>query len=357
MPRFRSVSGANNPGRRSFSMMPRVLAVGAGTTMLVLVSLVSPLSAPVRAGADDSPRSDRAAEPAAPASRSDFVAEIRRVLTVEQDRMIELASRVFRHQEDARQLEDQLAGRKFLVDAARARYENAKLGREAAEIRVKEFTDGTFVRDLALAEGEIKIAQEEITTSRDETKRAEDQLAKITQASTGSVGEMSIEFQFEGKLEVAKLGERRAGFALKQAESKKKVLLQYTKQHRHQELLSDVEKARSDELSAKAMLELELAKTKKLEREAKQKDLPPDLKRTLVLLDRATAVQEEIRRKLDDAAKQGNVTDVLRNDIRDQTSRLTALVDEADGERAAHQIDKLTPLIHQAADRARAKAQ
>ncbi|MGO9464678.1 MAG: hypothetical protein ACLQVF_11070 [Isosphaeraceae bacterium] len=337
-------------------MMPRLLAVAAGAIMLVLAGFASPMAAPVRGGADLPPRSDHAAQPAAPASRSDFVAEIRRILTIEQDRMIELASRVFRHQEDVRQLEDQLAGRKFLVEAARARYEKAKLGREVAEIRVREFTEGTFVQELALAEGELKIAEEEIATSRAETKREEEQLARIKQASTGSVFGMSIEFQIEGKLEAAKLGERRAGYAREQAESKKKVLVGYTKQHRHKELLSDVEKSRSDELSAQATLEMELAKTKRLEREVKQNDLPPDLKRTLVLLDQAIAVQEEIRRKLDDAAKQGNVTDVLRKDIRDQISRLTALVDAADGERAALLFDKLKPRIHQAADGVRAKA-
>ncbi len=119
MSRFRCIGGANYPSRRSFSMMPRLLAVAAGAIMLVLAGFASPMAAPVRGGADLPPRSDHAAQPAAPASRSDFVAEIRRILTVEQDRMIELASRVFRHQEDVRQLEDQLAGRKFLVEAAR----------------------------------------------------------------------------------------------------------------------------------------------------------------------------------------------------------------------------------------------
>jgi len=323
--------------------------------MFVLASFFSPLSTPVRGGTDDPPRSDHATQPAAPASRSDFVAEIRHILTVEQDRMIELASRVFRHEEEARQVGDQLAGRKSLVDAARARYENAKLAREAAEIRVKEFTDGTFVQDLALIELEIKIAQEEVATSREETKRAEDHLARIKQASTGSVGDISLEFGFEAKDLAAQLGERRAGFALEQAESRKKILNGYTKLKRLKELLSDREKAHSDELAKKAAWELEVAESMKLEREAKQNDLPPDLKRSLVLLDGAIAIQEQVRHQLDLVAKQGNITASLQKEVRGLTSQLRALVDEADGERAALQFDNLKPRIRNAADRASAK--
>jgi len=333
-------------------MMPRLLAVAASTTMLAVASFLSLLSTPVRGGADDPPRSDQSAKAPAPASRSDFISEVRRTLTAQQDRMIELAGRVFRYEEDLAQLADQLQGRKTPVEAAKARFDNARLAREAAEIKVKEFTDGTFAHDLALIELEIKIAQEEVATSGEETKRAEDQLARIKQASTGSVGEISLEFGFEGKVVAAQLGERRAGFALAQAESRKKILNDYTKQKRLKELLSDREKARSEELARRAAWELELAKAMQLEREAKQNDLPRDLKRSLVLLDRAIAVQEQVRHKLDDVAKQGNITERLRKEIQDLTGQLRALVDEADGERAALQFDKLKPRIRSAADRA-----
>ena len=162
---------------------------------------------------------------------------------------------------------------------------------------------------------------------------------------------MSFEFQFEGKVAAAQLGERQAGFSLEVANSKKKVLVEYTKSMRQKQLHSDVEKARSEELAKRANWDLEQAKTRKLERQAKQNDLPADLKRSLVLLDRATGIQEEIRRKLGEIANSDNATDTLRNDIRTLLNRLSALVDQAEGERAAEQIDNLKPRVRQIADR------
>ncbi len=60
---------------------------------------------------------------------------------------------------------------------------------------------------------------------------------------------------------------KKARFALEQAESKKKVLVDYTKGKTIKELKSEVEKARSDELAKKATWELEVSKEKKLERQ------------------------------------------------------------------------------------------
>ena len=60
---------------------------------------------------------------------------------------------------------------------------------------------------------------------------------------------------------------KKARFALEQAQSKKKVLVEYTKDKTIKELESEVEKARSDELAKKATWELEKSKEKKLERQ------------------------------------------------------------------------------------------
>ena len=60
---------------------------------------------------------------------------------------------------------------------------------------------------------------------------------------------------------------KKARFALEQAQSKKKVLVDYTKGKTIKELKSEVEKARSDELAKKATWELEVGKEKKLERQ------------------------------------------------------------------------------------------
>src|SRR5262249_29143175 len=60
---------------------------------------------------------------------------------------------------------------------------------------------------------------------------------------------------------------KKAVFALEQAQSKKKVLVEYTKGKTIKELRSEVEKARSDELAKKATHELEVSKEKKLEKQ------------------------------------------------------------------------------------------
>ena len=60
---------------------------------------------------------------------------------------------------------------------------------------------------------------------------------------------------------------KKARFALEQAQSKKKVLVDYTRDKTIKELKSEVEKARSDELAKKATCELETSKEKKLEQQ------------------------------------------------------------------------------------------
>ncbi len=347
-----SRSNADEPIKPTVVFKAGGFAVVACTTAVILTGLVWPMSSGVRAARDDPPGPRDGAKPSAPASRPEFVGEIGRTLAAQQDRMVELANRVFEYEDQSKELEDQIPSRKTLVESAKARYETAKIARDAAEIKVKEYIEGTFVQDLAIADLEIKLAQEELGSTRDETKQAEDHFARIKQASRGSVGDISLEFEFERKVYAAKLGERRAGFSLEMAQSKKKVLVEFTKKATHKMLLSEVEKAHSDELAKKATWELGLSKSMKLEKDAKQKSLPTDLRRSLILLERAIAVQDQIRQKLDLATKPTNITDSLQKEIQDLTSQLRALVDEADGIRAALQFDTLKPEIHRAAERA-----
>lgn len=65
----------------------------------------------------------------------------------------------------------------------------------------------------------------------------------------------------------AELVLKRCEFALEQAQSKRKVLVEYTKPKTLKELRSAVEKARSDELAKQAAWELEKAKGTKLGRQ------------------------------------------------------------------------------------------
>jgi hypothetical protein len=347
----RSERCASNAAPRANLARYRVLGVAAGTTFLLLAGLMQPQFTRARGGTDDPPRSDSAVQPPAPASRSEFVTEIRRTLATQYDRMSKLADQAFRYEETSSKAQDQLPSQKSLVESAQAKYEIARLAREVAEIKVREFTDGQFVQDLAEAEAEIKLAEEDITFSREATKQAEDRRARIKKASTGSVGDLSYEFGSEAKVRSAQLSERRAEVALEQAKNKKEVLLRYTKGKRTQELQRDVESARSEELMRKRAVNLEKTKQYLFDSQAKKNDPPPDAKRVLLLLDDAISVQEQIRGKLEHVTRDEKLADSLRSDLQDLTSRLRAIVEEAAGDGAALQFDKLKPQIHHAASR------
>jgi HlyD family secretion protein len=69
------------------------------------------------------------------------------------------------------------------------------------------------------------------------------------------------------KVVTAELALKKARFALERAESRLNVLRTFTKPKRIKQLKSDVEKARSDDLTKKAIWELEAAKMRKLKRQ------------------------------------------------------------------------------------------
>jgi HlyD family secretion protein len=146
----------------------------------------------------------------------------------------------------------QLATRK-----AKALYEMAKLKREIAEINVEEYQDTGYAQDLAAAEGEIKLAEVELTRAKDRVDWAKRMFEKGYVSLSQKVSE--------------ELGTHRAEFAQDQAATKKKVLVEFTKDKKIKELKSEVAKAESDELARQATWELEIAKEKKLERELKAK--------------------------------------------------------------------------------------
>jgi HlyD family secretion protein len=150
-----------------------------------------------------------------------------------------------------------LRAQQLATRRAKARLEIAKQTGELAKIAVEEYEELNFPRDLATAEGEIKLAETDLSRSEDRLEWAKRMLGKkyITQAQKVSED----------------LNARKARFTLEQAQSKKTVLVKYTKSKTIKELIGEVEKARADELEKKAIWELEKAKETKLEREARLK--------------------------------------------------------------------------------------
>jgi len=150
---------------------------------------------------------------------------------------------------DSAALKDQLINQTITTEAARARFENSRLTREEAEIGVVEYEQGIYVMNLAEIEGDIKIAEAELALAQDE----------LNSAKAITTVKLAIK-----RLELAVF---RAQFGLEKGQSRKKLLVDYTKGRTIKQLKSTVEKARFDELAKKATSELELAKGKKLERQ------------------------------------------------------------------------------------------
>ncbi len=140
----------------------------------------------------------------------------------------------------------QLATRK-----AKALYEIAKCMVPLTEIAVEEYRDVIYPRDLATVEGEIKLAESEYSRAQDRLDRARE-IGKRPHVKAPTVSE--------------DLNLKKARFQLEHAQSKKKILVDYTRDKTTLELQAEVAKAKSDELAKKATWELEQAKERKLER-------------------------------------------------------------------------------------------
>ena len=144
----------------------------------------------------------------------------------------------------------------IVAHKAEADYLNARLTRETWEIAVLEYDEGIFKQDLATIDGEIKLAESDLSRSRDRLDWARRMLKKgFVPPATVTAEELAL---------------RKARFTLERVQSMKKVLVDYTRGKTIKELKSEIEKARSDELKQKRTWEREKSKESVLEREANQ---------------------------------------------------------------------------------------
>jgi RND family efflux transporter MFP subunit len=156
---------------------------------------------------------------------------------------------------DSAALSDQLVNQRITTKSAEANYLNAKLTREVAEIAVTEYVEGVYVQELQSVDGEIALAKSDLVRSQDRQEWAERMYKKGYVSKATKISE-------DLNLEKAK-------FALEQAQSKRDVLVKYTRDKTIKELDSEVKKAHSDELAKEATFELEKQKEDKLEKQIK----------------------------------------------------------------------------------------
>ena len=113
------------------------------------------------------------------------------------------------------------------------------------------------------------------------------------------------------------------------ARSKLKVLEGFERRQRTGELKAEREKARADELAAKATLELEAVKLNKLQRGGKVANLPAEDRQILALLDRAIPIEAQLREKLGAVSGSGHAGEPVPNEIGGLISELHSLINRA----------------------------
>jgi hypothetical protein len=245
---------------------------------------------------------------------------------------------------------DLVINQEIIVKAAAASYENAKLTREVAEIGVIEYEEGIIKQDEAGIEGELALAESDLGRATDMIQIAKDRLAKMRKASLGSIFDLQLEFSLEDDIGESELSEAKAGIALAKLQSKLDLLRKFTKPKRIKELHIEVEKARAIELAEQAQWEREKVKLAKLEQAVKKQSSasrPGEGMRPL--LARAISIAEEIKSKLDLAAKEREPSAAARKEITDLTARLHALIAQVPATMATDQWAALKPKVHEAA--------
>ena len=151
---------------------------------------------------------------------------------------------------DASELKDRLAAQDLVVRGADAEVHGTRITRDVAVMALNEYKEGTFRQEFAAIEGEIKLTETQLS-------RAEDQLDWARRMFEKGYVSMSEKTSNELRL-------KQARFALEQAQSRKKVLLDYSKEKTIKALTGAVETARGIELAKQAAAESARSAQKKL---------------------------------------------------------------------------------------------
>lgn len=154
---------------------------------------------------------------------------------------------------DPTSFKEELSRRRIVVAAVNEACREATKAREAAEIAAAEYENAIARQDTAAAEGEVKLAQSDLTRAADRLDWARKMEVK---GFLGRAQRVSEELNLQ-----------KARFALEQAETKVKVLQGYTKPRTIKELKSEIAKAHFDEKATNRVLELEKAKMSHLQQQ------------------------------------------------------------------------------------------
>ena len=316
-----------------FFLWSRLLTSFSFALLLGAVAIILP-ERPLRAGgADDRER-----------STSDFARQTQRAMKDLDHRLSGLVRRVLDEPNSPRKLREQLMDLRFAAKRAEAAYLNAKFAREIAEIAVFEYKQGTFPKDLQVAEGKIAQAKCEMELSQAKAKRVQEAWDMISKMNNfKSASDLAAVLQVG---EIHSLARREAlvsKFVLEQAESEKEVLVKYTRDKRTKELEADAKKAHAEELSKQAAWELQKAKVEAMERDLRSPWPTSDQgKRLLALIDQAVPLEQEAHERLDSLAKADKPEASLQKELARQTNNLESILDEAEARQARDEMSHLS---------------
>lgn len=311
----------------------RLLTCSTVVLVLGAVALMLPERSLRAGGADDRTR-----------TTSNFVRQTQRTLKDLDHRLSGLVRRVLDEPNSPRKLREQLMDQRFAAKSAEADYLKARSARELAEIAVMEYTAGTFPRDLQVAEGEVAGAKSEMELSQAKAKQLQEfreMISKLKPFKTAS--DLAAVVQVG---EIHSLAERQAlvsKYVLEQAESKKEVLVKYTRDKQTKELEFEVKKAHSEELAKQAAWERQKAKVEEIERNLKTPWLSSEQgKRLLALIDQAVPLAQKAHKRLDALAKAEEVDAGLQKEIARLTNNLESILDEAEALQAREELSALS---------------
>lgn len=153
-------------------------------------------------------------------------------------------------------IEEQITTQKIAFEKARSAFIKAEEDFAAKTIAVKEYLEGTFVKDLQTADSNIVIAKENLKSAQNNVEHSERMFRK------GYINQL--------QLEQNRFAVQRAQLDLDTFLTARKVLVDYTREKTKKELESARDAAQADLLAQKAACELEKTKLDRLEEQRKR---------------------------------------------------------------------------------------
>jgi hypothetical protein len=170
---------------------------------------------------------------------------------------------------------------------------------------------------------------------------AVERFEKIKGLLTDSALDLSLRYRFAAGGRRAELEQQQARFSIEQVKSKRKIFEEYEKSRQTTELRSKIEKARSDELRAKAVMELREGPLNRQRTPNQKNRLSASQTKVLGLLDQALAIDGNVQSMLEQLSKNAKSDAGLQKDITDGANQLEAIVDRAEDERAVGSFARL----------------